>query len=371
MSESGNIVAETAARIFADLADPQTVNSARDGGWKSAALAGAGRRRADAGLGAGTARRRRRRPGRRVRRCWGSPAGLRRRFRWPKRCSPAGCSRAPGIAAPAGAMTVAPARPGDRIALDADGTLSGRARGVPFARDAGHIAVLAHGRRRRPRSRSSTPARAAWPTAATSPATPRTTVTFDRVKPLRVAPAPAGFDQTALMLMGAAARSVETAGALEAILALTRALCQRARRLRAADRQVPGGAAQPGAARRRGRGRHDRGRLGGRRDRARRDVRRRGLPRGRIGEDPLRRGRRRRAPRSRIRCTAPSASPRSTSCTASRCGCLSWRDDFGNESHWARGARQPGGGARRRRILAARRLALNVDEDPTPHRVRS
>ena len=30
-------------------------------------------------------------------------------------------------------MTVAPVRPGDRIALDADGTLSGRARGVPFA----------------------------------------------------------------------------------------------------------------------------------------------------------------------------------------------------------------------------------------------
>ena len=34
MSESGNIIAETAARIFADLADPQAVNSAADGGWK-------------------------------------------------------------------------------------------------------------------------------------------------------------------------------------------------------------------------------------------------------------------------------------------------------------------------------------------------
>ena len=37
----------------------------------------------------------------------------------------------------------------------------------------------------------------------------------------RVGPAPAGFDQTSLMLMGAAARSVATAGALEAILELT------------------------------------------------------------------------------------------------------------------------------------------------------
>ena len=30
VTESDHIVAETAARIFADLADPQTVNTARD-----------------------------------------------------------------------------------------------------------------------------------------------------------------------------------------------------------------------------------------------------------------------------------------------------------------------------------------------------
>ncbi|MGH6727275.1 MAG: acyl-CoA dehydrogenase family protein, partial [Pseudolabrys sp.] len=34
MTESDRIVAETAARIFADLADPQTVNDADDSGWK-------------------------------------------------------------------------------------------------------------------------------------------------------------------------------------------------------------------------------------------------------------------------------------------------------------------------------------------------
>src|SRR5947209_5876128 len=34
VSESGSIVAETAARIFADLADPQEVNSARDAVWQ-------------------------------------------------------------------------------------------------------------------------------------------------------------------------------------------------------------------------------------------------------------------------------------------------------------------------------------------------
>src|ERR1019366_9768513 len=34
VTESDNIVAETAARIFADLADPQTINRASDNHWK-------------------------------------------------------------------------------------------------------------------------------------------------------------------------------------------------------------------------------------------------------------------------------------------------------------------------------------------------
>ena len=49
-----------------------------------------------------------------------------------------------GLEAPATPMTVAPARPHDRITLDSGGRLSGRAIGVPFARDAQHIAVLAY-----------------------------------------------------------------------------------------------------------------------------------------------------------------------------------------------------------------------------------
>src|SRR6266576_2202685 len=35
VAESENIVAETAERIFADLADPQTVNRDKSGGWKA------------------------------------------------------------------------------------------------------------------------------------------------------------------------------------------------------------------------------------------------------------------------------------------------------------------------------------------------
>jgi acyl-CoA dehydrogenase len=114
-------------------------------------------------------------------------------------------------------MTLAPMRPTDRISLGADGTLTGRARGVPFARDAAHIAVLAHG--------------AAGPSVALAErssvriaesrgiaGTAVYEVTFDKSRPAKVAPLPAGFDQSTLMLMGATVRSLATAGALEAIL---------------------------------------------------------------------------------------------------------------------------------------------------------
>ena len=46
-------------------------------------------------------------------------------------------------------------------------------------------------------------------------------VTFDRAKPIRSAQAAAGFDSSALMLMGATVRSVQAAGALETILSLS------------------------------------------------------------------------------------------------------------------------------------------------------
>jgi acyl-CoA dehydrogenase len=121
-----------------------------------------------------------------------------------------------GLSAPEGAMSVAPARPSDRIALNADGTLSGKARGVPFARDAQHLAVLAGS------SVALVETAACRLDEATSLAgEPSNTVTFDRVKPAAVAPSPPGLDQTALMLMGCVVRSVEIAGALQAILDLS------------------------------------------------------------------------------------------------------------------------------------------------------
>src|ERR1039458_8919978 len=144
VTESDNIVAETAARIFDDLADPQTINRARDTGWKEnlwRALSDAGLTLAwvpekQGGAGASLAE-------------GFAILGVAGRYAVPVPLAEtliAGwlLARA-GISAPSGAMTVAPARPRDRIALNADGTLIGLSHGIPFAKDCEHIAVVATG----------------------------------------------------------------------------------------------------------------------------------------------------------------------------------------------------------------------------------
>ncbi len=217
VTESDNIVAETAARIFAGLADPQTINRARDASWHETlwrALSDAGLTLAwvpekHGGAGASLA------DGFAI-------LGAAGRYALPVPLAEtliAGwlLSRA-GIAAPAGAMTVAPARPRDRVVLNADGSLSGMSRGVPFAKNSQHIAVLASGDKG-----------AAVALVKTSDCRVSEgknlagdgsdTVTFDRAKTMASASAP--FDASALRLMGAAVRSVQSAGALETILSLS------------------------------------------------------------------------------------------------------------------------------------------------------
>jgi len=218
-SESDHIVAAAAARIFADLADPQTVNRAKNGAWREPlwraiseaglplawvpeSLGGAGASVAEGFAILGVA----------GRFALAVPLAETLTAGWL-------LSRA-GLPSPATAMTVAPARPLDRITLDADGRLSGRATGVPFAREAEHIAVLAE---------SGAGAAIALVAAKDCRLSEghnlagdaANTVSFERVKPLATAPAPTGFDKTSLMLMGAAVRSVETAGALEAVLSMS------------------------------------------------------------------------------------------------------------------------------------------------------
>jgi acyl-CoA dehydrogenase len=219
VAESENIVAETAERIFSDLADAQTINSSKDGSWKAP--------------------------------LWHAltEAGL--PLSWvPEDCGGSGASLAEGfsvlgsagrfavsvplaetmlagwllaeakIAAPTGEMTIAPVGPKDRITVNADDPLSGRARGVPFAREARHIAVLATG--------ASGLVIALVDAAACRIEAGRNladdgsdTVTFTNVKPVAQKPAPKGVDQASLMLMGGVARSLQIAGALETMLEIS------------------------------------------------------------------------------------------------------------------------------------------------------
>jgi acyl-CoA dehydrogenase len=217
--EGSNIVAEAAERILADLADPQSINQSTNGAWKAPlwdALSNAGLPLAWVpenlgGSGAGLA------DGFAV-------LGVAGRFALAVPLAEtlaAGwlLARA-GLEAPPTPMTVAPVRPHDRITLDANDRLSGRAIGVPFAREAQQIALLAH--------RGSEPVIALVETKNCRLTDDRNLagdatniVTFDGARTLRSAPAPAHFEQRSLLLMGSAIRSVETAGALETVLSLS------------------------------------------------------------------------------------------------------------------------------------------------------
>lgn len=216
MAESENIVAEAAERIFADLADAQTINASRNAGWKAPlwqALTEAGLPLAwvadeFGGSGASLAD-------------GFSVLGVAGRFAL---AVPLAETMLAGwllsqarIGAPEGAMTVAPASPKDRIQLNADGTLSGRARGVPFASEARHIAVLATGRN------GVVVALVEAASCRIEPGLnlggdPSDIVTFSNARPVTVAAAPPQVDQSTLMLVGAVARSLQIAGALESML---------------------------------------------------------------------------------------------------------------------------------------------------------
>ena len=211
---SDNIIVDTATRIFQDLCEPATINDAENGAWPKALwdaleesglpltwvpdeLGGAGATMAD---------------GFAVLRIAG-------RFAAPLPLAEtliAGwlLARA-GITVPNGPMTVAPVHADGHITLRAGGTLTGRARRVPFARNAGHIAVLAH------REAARVVALVAAAGLAISQATslagePSDEVSFDGVVPEAVRPV--DLDQDLLVGFGAAVRLQQMAGALEKIL---------------------------------------------------------------------------------------------------------------------------------------------------------
>ena len=209
-----NIIVDTATRIVRDLCEPATINDAEKGVWPKALwdaleesglplawvpdnLGGAGATMLD---------------GFAVLRVAG-------RFSVPVPLAEtliAGwlLARA-GIAVPNGPMTVAPVHADGHIVLRDDGALAGRARRVPFARNARHTAVLAH--------RGGEPVVALVATAglpvshSTSLAgEPSDEMSFDGTVPAAVRPVT--LDQDRLVAFGAAVRLQQMAGALEKIL---------------------------------------------------------------------------------------------------------------------------------------------------------
>jgi alkylation response protein AidB-like acyl-CoA dehydrogenase len=217
--QSEHLVAAAAKRILGDVADPQSINRAKDDAWKGPAWAAL----EEAGLTL----------------AWvpealgGAGAELADGFavlREAGRCATAlplaetllaGWLLAKaGIASPRGAMTCAPVREGERLTLSGSGTLSGALRAIPFAKGAKHVAVLA-GRQGGGAVVALVDASKAHINDASSIAgDPLNAVSFSAARPSVVKDAPAGLDGQELLLMGAAARAMQMAGALEAILDL-------------------------------------------------------------------------------------------------------------------------------------------------------
>jgi acyl-CoA dehydrogenase len=213
---SDNIIVDTATRIFADLCEPRTVNAAEEGSWPEELwdaleesgltltwvpdnLGGAGADMIDGFAVLRVAGR------------FAAPVPLAETLM-------AGWLLAQaGISAPPGPMTVAPVHEDGNITLDANGKLHGRARHIPFARTAKHIAVLAK------KDGAPVVALVAAEGLAIREGTslagePQDTVTFDGAAAIGTGAAPAGVDPVALARLGAAMRTQQMAGALEHIL---------------------------------------------------------------------------------------------------------------------------------------------------------
>ncbi|TPQ42801.1 acyl-CoA dehydrogenase [Bradyrhizobium guangdongense] len=219
MAESDNIIVETAEKIFADLADPQTINHDKKDAWKAPLWQAL----SDAGLPLSWV----------PEDCGGSGADLADGFALLNAAGrfavavPLAETMLAGwllaqakISSPGGEMTVLPASPKDKITLNADGSLSGRARSVPFGKAAKHFAVLAHGSGGvsialvdASKARIEGGLNVGYDNSDI--------VTLDKAHAITIKPAPKGFDQAQLMLMGGVARSLQIAGALESMLDIT------------------------------------------------------------------------------------------------------------------------------------------------------
>jgi alkylation response protein AidB-like acyl-CoA dehydrogenase len=218
---SDSLVAETARRIFADLCDPQALNRAADDAWWAPAWSAL----QDAGLPL----------------AWvpealgGGGADLADGFAVLREAGRAALPLpiaetllagfllwSAGIPSPKGAMACGPTRANDRVSLGTRGTLSGRLRAVPFAKTAEHLVVLA---RREGQGEADAVALVEARAVQIADGTgiggdALNDVTLDGARPIALKDMQAGLDLDVLLMMGATARAMQMAGALEAILDL-------------------------------------------------------------------------------------------------------------------------------------------------------
>lgn len=227
MEDGPSLVAETCERVFRDSAEPRAIAlDPEDGGWRDtlwSALEETGLSTAWVPEEAG-----------------GAGASVREGF---EALHTAGrfAAAAPladtlvagivlaraGLDVPAGKLAAAPARAADSVELGADGTLSGRALRVPFAREAEHVAVVA----RESGRGGGSDEEGGWRVALVERARcgldegrsvagdPLDRLDFDRAVPVAVGGRPVSLDEA--RLFGAASRAALIAGALQAILDLS------------------------------------------------------------------------------------------------------------------------------------------------------
>ncbi|MDP3173062.1 MAG: acyl-CoA dehydrogenase family protein [Phenylobacterium sp.] len=123
---------------------------------------------------------------------------------------------------PPGPLSVAPSRPGDVLLADSEGRISGRAQGVPFAREVEHLAVVASG----PDGPVVALVRTAdcrLELAENLAGDARDTVVFEHVQPAESGVfGVTGADvQLSLLMLGATARGLQISGALDKILRIS------------------------------------------------------------------------------------------------------------------------------------------------------
>jgi alkylation response protein AidB-like acyl-CoA dehydrogenase len=221
VSDADSLIRDAATRIFADLADPQTLNAAADQRWKvplwqaleesGLTLAWVPEERGGAGAtlqdGFDILR---------ISGQYAAPVAI------AETLLAGHFLAAAGLDCPSGPLTVAPLRLGDHLTCSKEGTISGTARAVPFAAEARAIVAIAErdGDEAGQVIALMAPGACTLAPRATDMGGERADITFDNVYPVELAPVPDAWHADAANMMGAAVRAAQIAGALESVLQL-------------------------------------------------------------------------------------------------------------------------------------------------------